>query len=277
MKKRNNLFIFPLVILLLLGIFKWVKQQLLWTYDIENVLQAPSVSSALHGHIFGTDMLGRDFLFRILIGLENTLSIGLFSLLLGGFIGGFLGCVIGFQNPNGKVDKSFILVLDLLQSVPQLFLCFIYILIIQKQWGDFLSPYFQLTMALAATSWMPVARTTRLMTRKLQQKNYVEASVALGASRWQLAARHAWVDLRQPLFVYLIYLLPQFFIFESVISFFGFGIKYPDTSLGLLIQDGWKMMMFYPHLFFLPAVCLLTVLLLLKKSTNRLLEVITQA
>ena len=57
-------------------------------FDFENIVQGPTLDG---WHLFGTDQLGRDYLSRVIFGLQTSLWVALFV----GVIATFLGTVVG--------------------------------------------------------------------------------------------------------------------------------------------------------------------------------------
>jgi oligopeptide transport system permease protein len=47
--------------------------------------------------------------------------------------------------------------------------------------------------------------------------------------------------------------IPSAIFFEAFLSFIGLGLQSPDASLGTLINDGYKLIQFQPHILAIPA------------------------
>ena len=82
--------------------------------DISNRLLAPFTP----GHLFGTDDVGRDVLFRILYGGRISLSIGFIAAISGGMLGGIIGSISGYF--GGWVDSLIMRIVELFFSTPGL-------------------------------------------------------------------------------------------------------------------------------------------------------------
>lgn len=79
------------------------------------------------------------------------------------------------------------------------------------------------TGALALVSWSGAARVLRDRLLTLEQREYVLAAQALGASRWHLLRRHLWPALSDTVLVLLLNRLPAAVLTESTASYIGIG------------------------------------------------------
>ena len=86
-----------------------------YALDANAILLPPSFE-----HPFGTDRLGRDLLARIIEGGKVSLIIGVGSAFIASFLGLILGATAGFI--RGKVDKAFVVTVDLFLTFPTFFL-----------------------------------------------------------------------------------------------------------------------------------------------------------
>ncbi|OQX59020.1 MAG: ABC transporter permease [Helicobacteraceae bacterium 4484_230] len=80
-----------------------------YVLDKELILSSPSLL-----HLMGTDRLGRDLLARVIAGGQVSLMIGVGSALIASFIGLLLGATAGYM--RGRVDRSFVVLVDLFES-----------------------------------------------------------------------------------------------------------------------------------------------------------------
>lgn len=214
---------------------------------VDQILLSPQV-----GHWLGTDSLGRDLLARILSGTWMSLSVGIFGSCLALAIGVFLGG--GSAWFGGWSERLMMRFTDLLLSVPS----FALVAVVAMSLSG--AGIFGLILAVGLTRWMSIARVTRGLVLSTKNLPYIEASRAMGCSHGRILWSHVRPNIAGPLLVLLGLQIPSNIIYESFMSFIGLGAQAPQTSWGLLVQEGWKSLSSYPHLILAPAgVLFLTV------------------
>ena len=204
-----------------------------------------------HGHLMGTDPLGRDLLARLLVGLRVSLAVGVIATLVSLAIGMAWGATAGFV--GGKLDEVMMRIVDVLYSLPYMF----FVILLMTVFGRHLYLIF---FALGAVSWLTMARIVRGQTLALKQREFVEAARAAGLSQGAIIARHIVPNLLGPVVVYVTLTIPGVILAESFLSFLGLGVQEPLTSLGSLISIGNDEMDLAPYLLLFP--CLVMVLTL---------------
>lgn len=198
-------------------------------------------------HPFGTDLNGRDVLYRVLTGGRISLLVGLCGAVVSLFIGTAWGLIAGYA--GGRVDALMMRVVDILYSVPRL----IFILIainafnagLQEwasreglQWLVQSSRIAILILTLGFIEWLTMARIVRGQVLSLKERQFVTAARALGQSHTKILTRHLLPNLIGIILVYLTLTIPAVVIDESFLSFLGLGIQAPQASWGSLLADG---------------------------------------
>ena len=92
--------------------------------------------------------------------------------------------------------------------------------------------------AIAAFSWLDMARVVRGQTLSIKSREYVEAARAIGVPTWRIILQHVVPNLLGVVVIYTSILVPGVILSESVLSFLGLGVQEPMTSWGVLIHDG---------------------------------------
>jgi oligopeptide transport system permease protein len=182
-------------------------------------------------HWLGTDIVGRDVVARLLVGLQISLAVGAIATSVSLVIGVAWGAIAGFA--GGRVDQLMMRLVDVLYAVPFIF----FVILVTVVFGRSI---FLIFLAIGAVEWMTMARIVRGQTLALKQKEFVEAARASGVRPFGIIVRHILPNLLGPIAVYVTLTLPVVILQESFLSFIGLGVNEPLTSLGQLISDGQK-------------------------------------
>ena len=210
------------------------------------------VAPLTHGHLLGTDSLGRDLLARLLIGLRVSLAIGLVATGVSLVIGVAWGAVAGFV--GGRIDETMMRVVDVLYSLPFIF----FVILLMVTFGSNIILIF---VAIGAVEWLTMSRIVRGQTLALKHKEFVEAARALGLGSGAIIARHIVPNLLGPVVVYVTLTIPAVILAESFLSFLGLGVQPPMASLGTLIANGAQDMELAWWLLVFPSVLMVVTLM----------------
>ena len=190
---------------------------------------------------FGTDDIGRDMYTRLLYGIRTSMFIGISAAILAVLIGTAVGAFAGLR--GGKFDDFMMRVTDLFLAFPFL----IIIVLVREFLGGltFLEPIIGnkssirfIIVLFAVFGWMYVARLVRGQVLALKEREFIEASRAVGASNFRIVRSHLLPNSIGPILVALTLAVIGAVVAESTLSFFGFGPQpgQDSTSLGNLIQ-----------------------------------------
>ena len=100
------------------------------------------------------------------------------------------------------------------------------------------------------------ARLTRGQVLSVREKEYVEASRALGAPSAHIIFRHVLPNILGPLIVLETLAIPGYIYTEAFLSFIGLGVNPPTPSWGSMIADGSRALRSYPNQVLVPALSL---------------------
>lgn len=215
--------------------------------DLNAILQAPS-----NVHPMGTDRLGRDVLSRMIHGARISLAVSFVAVGLATLVGLIFGAIAGFY--RGYTDSAIMRLVDIMLSIPTFFLLLAAI--------AFLDPsIITIMVVIGLTSWMGVTRLVRAEFLSLQQREFVLAAVAQGASDWRLIMRHYLPNSLGPVIVTVILGIAGAILVESSLSFLGLGVQPPTASWGNILTEGKDNIQFAWWLSFYPGLAILVTVL----------------
>lgn len=175
----------------------------------------------------GTDQLGRDILWRVLLGSTTSLSIALAAVALSIVIGLPIGVFAGYY--GGAVDGTLMRLVDTLLSFPALLLALAI--------SAILGPSVQNAIIAIGIAFAPfLARIVRGETLRVAGLPYVEAARSIGASDWRIMRLHVLPNITAPLIVQATISVAFAILAEAALSFLGLGTQPPTPSWGLMIQ-----------------------------------------
>ena len=139
--------------------------------------------------------------------------------MLYGAISGYLG---------GKTDAVMMRIVDILYALP--FTVFVILLMV-----IFGRNIILLFMAIGAVEWLTVARIVRGQVLSLRKQEFIEAAIALGLRKRAIILRHLVPNVLGITIIYATLTVPSVMLLEAALSFLGFGVQPPMSSLGVLI------------------------------------------
>ncbi|MEU4644889.1 dipeptide/oligopeptide/nickel ABC transporter permease/ATP-binding protein [Micromonospora sp. NPDC023814] len=226
----------------------------LWPYhytDITSELsQAPSPQ-----HPMGTDTLGRDLFALVLRGMQQSLLIAFSVTIVACVIGVVLGVTAGYF--GSLVDATVMRAVDLVLTLPTLALAAFLGSLVAGRGVSWLG----LALVLGALMWTSVARLVRGVVLSLREQAFVDAARVMGASPARIMFRHLVPNVSDHIVVAGTLMFGVAILAESSLSFLGFGVQPPDTSLGLLVANAQSAVLTRPWLFYFPGFLIITIVL----------------
>ncbi|GFZ26899.1 ABC transporter permease [Lactobacillus corticis] len=195
----------------------------------------------------GTDYLGRSLGQRIIYGTKISLIVALVAAFFDLTIGVVYGIVSGWK--GGMVDNVMQRIIEIISSVPNLVIVVLMLVVLKPGITSII-------LAIAVSSWTTMARQVRAEVLSLKNEEYVLASRALGESPFKIAWKHLIPNLSSIIIIQTMYTIPTAIFFEAFLSFIGIGISAPETSLGVLLNEGQKNFQFLPYQMWYPAIVL---------------------
>ncbi|VFR41360.1 Oligopeptide transport system permease protein OppC (TC 3.A.1.5.1) [plant metagenome] len=186
----------------------------------------------------GTDLMGRDLLAGLLHGARVSLLVGLSSAVIALVIGVVVGAAAGFY--RGAADAVLMRITEFFQTIPAFLLAIILVAVLEPSLGTII-------FALGVTSWTSIARLVRSEFISLREREFVRASIALGASDFHLIVHEILPNAWTPIIVSTGLLVANAILSEAGLSFLGLGdpnVVSWGSMIGLgrdALRTGWYM------------------------------------
>lgn len=193
---------------------------------------------------FGTDDLGRDIFSRTAYGARISLFVGISAATIDLIIGILWGGLAALG--GGYVDNILMRIADVLHALPYLLI----VIMLMVVMGSGLIP---ILIALTITGWIGMARIVRGQLLQLREQEFIQAAIALGASRTRILFKHLIPNAMGPIIVTMTITIPIAIFTEAFLSFLGLGVQAPLASWGTMASDALPAMRYYPWRLFFPA------------------------
>lgn len=249
-QNRGALFgLIVLVLLLFMAIFGPYMTE--YTYNAQE-LTATHKSIGYEDHYLGTDGMGRDMFARAWEGTRISMIIALLAASLDLLIGVAYGGISAFY--GGRVDNIMQRIIEVLMGIPNLIAIILMMMLLKPG-------IIAIALAMVITGWVPMARIVRGQILKLRNQEFVMAAQTLGASNKRLIWKHLIPNTLGPIIINITFTIPNAIFFEAVLSFIGLGLQPPNTSLGVMVNEAFRTLRFYPHETLIPATLIALLML----------------
>jgi peptide/nickel transport system permease protein len=224
------------------------------TTDLLSRYDPPSAT-----HWLGTDEGGRDELLRLMYGGQISLLVGLLATVIGGGIGVSLGLIAGYF--GGRLDSFLMRVTDGVIALPLLPLLIVLAALDLTKLGfssEFAhsgaAGFWRIVVIIALVDWTAIARLVRAATLSVKERDYVLAARASGAGALYVMTTHVLPNIVTPIIVAFTLTVGRVILFESVLSFLGFGIVPPTPSWGNMLNNAQELVTTAPALAIYPGL-----------------------
>ena len=212
----------------------------------------PRLGPPSSAYLLGTDALGRSVLARLLEGIGTTLVLSTVAVVCTAVISVILGLIAGYL--GGWTREGVMRFVDVLYSFPSIVLAILIAAVVGP--GQ--------VAALASIVLVTVPLMTRMVSAAamaVAKRDFVTTAKISGVSAPVILFRHLLPNVSGTIAVQGTYALSVGILVEGGLSFLGYGVQLPQSSLGLLIQEGGSYMVQAPWLLFAPAVVLVVAIL----------------
>lgn len=236
------LIIAAFLLLAVLGAFGLTPHGALQQFMMDR-LQSPSLT-----YWMGTDLLGRDTMSRLMVGIGQSMIIAFASVAIATIAGTIIGLVSAWW--GSLWDGVLMRIMDILLAFPAILLALLIIAIVGP--GTFTS------VAAIGIVYTPIfARVVRGPALSLKQRDFVDAARTFGSSQPYILSRHLLLNLVAPLAVQVTLALAWALLTEAGLSFLGLGTQPPTPSLGLMLSESKNLMQQAPWLMAFPALTIM--------------------
>jgi peptide/nickel transport system permease protein len=216
-----------------------------YAQDLVNTLQAPG-----NGHLFGTDELGRDIFSRLIWGARITLTIIFLVSIIVGPIGLIVGAASGYL--GGKFDTVMMRITDIFLSFPSLILSLAFVAALGPSLNNAI-------IAIALTSWPPIARLARAEAMTFRNADYIAAARLQGASPMRIIVKSIMPMCLPSVLIRLTLNMATVILTAAGLGFLGLGAQPPLPEWGAMIATGRRYMLDSWWLVTFPGVAILSV------------------
>ncbi|MDE1186066.1 MAG: ABC transporter permease [Pantoea sp.] len=244
---RHRLACTSLLLIILMALACAFGPALLPFDDLHIDLRARFAPPLTGWHWLGTDPLGRDLLARLLMAGRISLLVGFFAMLLSIMLGTLVGIVAGYY--GGRVGALLMRVVDAFLAFPSVFLLLALAAFIKPDPA-------MITVIIAVTSWMEVARIVEAEVRSLREREYILAARMLGLSGRWIMFRELLPNVVGPIIVAATLTVARAILLEAYISFLGYGIQPPLPSWGNMLNGAQQYLIRAPWLALVPGIAI---------------------
>ncbi|MEV8370804.1 ABC transporter permease [Microbacterium sp. NPDC064584] len=204
-------------------------------------------------HPFGQDEVGRDIFAVVMRGAQQSLMVMVIAGVVATVIGVVIGAVAGYY---GKVTDSVLMrFTDIVITIPLIVIG----AVLGKTFGSLGAAV--LGIVIGVFAWTTMARLVRGEFLSLREREFVDAARVSGARDRRIIFRHILPNAVGVIVVNATLLMAGAILLESALSYLGFGVQPPDTSLGKIVSDNQAAFSTRPWLFWWPGIFIIAIAL----------------
>ncbi|GGM85898.1 peptide ABC transporter ATP-binding protein [Lentzea pudingi] len=192
--------------------------------DTDALQQGPSA-----GHLLGTDQLGRDIFYRVLVATRLTIGLALLATVIGVTTGLVLGSIPSvLPRWAARIVTSAV---NIAVAFPGLLLALFFAVI-------FGTGTIGAVLAIAFAIAPSFARLTQTLTASVSGRDFIAAAKVCGVGRFRLLTRHVLPNIAEPLVINATLAAGSALTAFAGLSFLGIGVQAPSYDWGRLLGEG---------------------------------------
>lgn len=200
----------------------------------------------------GTDMMGRDYVSRLIYGARVSLTIGFCAMMISGVLGTVMGVCAGYF--GDKVDMVITFLLTTRLTLPVIMVALALVAVV----GGSLNT---VILVLGFLLWDRFTVVMRSATMQIRNLDYIRAAGAIGCSTRRIIFSEIMPNVLGSLLVIATFEIAHSVLLEAALSFLGLGVQPPTPSWGLMVSEGKDYMLFDPYLVMLPGFAIFLLVL----------------
>lgn len=217
-------------------------------------------------YVLGTDSQGRDMLSAILYGLRTSLVVAISSGAIALTIGVGVGLLAAYC--GGRIESVLMRIVDIQLSFPAILIALVMLAVLGRGIDKVIA-------ALVFVQWAYYARAVRGAAMSELKKEYIEAARCLALSPRLILLSHLLPNSLPPIIVVATMQVASAIAIEATLSFLGLGLPVTEPSLGLLISNGFNVMMSgYYWISIYPGIALLITVMSVNLLGDRLRDIL---
>lgn len=235
---KNKVAMLFLIIMLLVLLFTFIQPYLPNQFD-PNIAANGANGLPLKNcqpneeHLLGTNSIGQDLWARLWAGTRNSLFIGISVALIEAAVGILIGVLWGYVR---VLDPVFTEIYNVLDNIPTTIVLILVSFIMRPGIGTII-------FAMTITGWIGMARFIRNQVLIIRDRDYNIASRCLGTGTWRIIMKNLLPYLVSVIMLRMALSIPGAIGSEVFITYIGLGLPATLPSLGVLINEGRKLMM----------------------------------
>ncbi|MBT5263482.1 MAG: ABC transporter permease [Rhodospirillaceae bacterium] len=237
------------VTLVTLHLLNAIFAPLLIPYGSTQLAGMPLIAPGHPDFLLGTDVIGRDFLSRLMMGGRTSITVAMIGVMGAVIIGTFFA--VSAAHFGGYYDDVVMRIVDTKLSIPGILFVALFVV-------GFGRSVTVLTIVVGLSYFPGAVRTIRAQALTQVPLAYVKAARLRGESALSVIIRELTPNVIEVVVVEFAIRTSSAILIVSALSFLGLGISPPTADWGLMVSEGVNQIYEAPWLILLPAVFIST-------------------